>query len=340
MNTFLATSEERRRQLCIQTGAKLNLAEVAVKKDFWVCWTLDKLFRLPVWGDQLVFKGGTSLSKGWHLIARFSEDIDIVINRAALGFSGADAPELACSRKQAKKRLDALRAACRNCVRVNIRLGLQAAFAADIPATLAWELLEDPVDNDGQTLLFNYPTVFASEATYLRRSVKIEMGARSDTEPSEKILVSPYISDAFPALFSAKNVVLRAVKPKRTFWEKAMLLHEENSRVCGDHRRKQHMARHYYDLYRLIETGVASEALADHALFSSVARHRAIFFHQNWMNYNTLTRGQLHLIPNDDQWSEWRSDYNNMQQEMFFDEKPDFEKVMMAIRKFQDEFNR
>ncbi len=96
-------SDERRKQLCIQTAAKLNLAEVAVEKDFWVCWTLDKLFHLPIWGDQLVFKGGTSLSKGWGLIARFSEDIDIVINRQALGFVGDAAPETARSRKQTKK---------------------------------------------------------------------------------------------------------------------------------------------------------------------------------------------------------------------------------------------
>jgi hypothetical protein len=340
MNEFLAMSDERRKQLCIQTGAKLNLAEVAVEKDFWVCWTLDKLFHLPVWGDQLVFKGGTSLSKGWGLIARFSEDIDIVINRQALGFAGDAAPEAAGSRKQTKKRLDALREACRSCVRVNIRSGLLEALTADIPSALIWELLEDPVDHDGQTLLFNYPTVFPFEAAYLRRGVKIEMGARSDTEPCEKILVSPYIIDTFPALFSATKIPLRAVKPKRTFWEKAMLLHEENCRAAGDHRRKKQIARHYYDLYRLIEAGVASEALADSALFASVARHRAIFFHQNWMNYNTLARGHLRLIPDDDQLPEWRSDYNDMQREMFFDEKPDFEKVMAAIRKFQDEFNR
>jgi predicted nucleotidyltransferase component of viral defense system len=81
-------TEERRNLVCTQTGAQLNLAEVAVEKDFWVCWTLDKLFRLPVWGEHLTFKGGTSLSKGWKLIERFSEDIDIVINRGALGFDG------------------------------------------------------------------------------------------------------------------------------------------------------------------------------------------------------------------------------------------------------------
>ncbi len=102
MKTFIDMTEERRNLVCTQTGAQLNLSEVAVEKDFWVCWTLDKLFRLPTWGEQLTFKGGTSLSKGWKLIERFSEDIDIVINRGVFGFDGDNAPEEAPSKKQTK----------------------------------------------------------------------------------------------------------------------------------------------------------------------------------------------------------------------------------------------
>ena len=117
MKTFIGMTEERRNLVCTQTGAQLNLSEVAVEKDFWVCWTLDKLFRLPVWREHLTFKGGTSLSKGWKLIERFSEDIDIVINRGALGFDGGNAPQTAPSKKQMKKRLDALRAASEKCVK-------------------------------------------------------------------------------------------------------------------------------------------------------------------------------------------------------------------------------
>ena len=100
MREFIEMAEERRRLVCSQTGAQLNMAEVTVEKDFWVCWILDKLFRLPTWGKHLTFKGGTSLSKGWKLIERFSEDIDIVINRGALGFEGGKAPEAAPSRKK------------------------------------------------------------------------------------------------------------------------------------------------------------------------------------------------------------------------------------------------
>ncbi len=200
--------------------------------------------------------------------------------------------------------------------------------------------MADPADPDGQTLLFNYPTAFPAGAAYLRRAVKIEMGARSDTDPSETITVSPYISDAFPDLLPESKVEVRAVMPKRTFWEKAMLLHEETFRPAEGRRRKEHMARHYYDLFQLIEAGVAKEAMADDKLFAHVASHRVVFFRQNWVDYSTLVRGQLRLVPTDDQMSDWRADYSNMQQEMFFGEAPDFENVIKKVRGFQDDFNQ
>ncbi len=86
MNEFIEMPEERRQLICTETGAQLNLFEIAAEKDFWVCWTLRKLFELPVWGECLTFKGGASLSKCWNLIERFSEDIDIVIDRGVLRF--------------------------------------------------------------------------------------------------------------------------------------------------------------------------------------------------------------------------------------------------------------
>lgn len=340
MTTFISMTEERRNLVCTQVGAQLNLAEVAVEKDFWVCWTLNKLFQLPIWGDQLTFKGGTSLSKGWKLIERFSEDVDIVINREALGFDGNNSPEVASSKKQMRKRLNALRESSQKCVKEEIQPALQEAIFADLPSTLVWELLNDPADPDGQTLLFNYPTAFSAGAAYLRRAVKIEMGARSDTDPSTTITIAPFISEVFPDLFSGDKFEVRAVMPKRTFWEKAMLLHEENFRPVGSKRRKEYMARHYYDLFRLIEEGISNEAIADVELFAHVASHRIFFFRQNWVDYSTLVRGQLRLVPTVDQMPDWRTDYSNMQKEMFFGDAPDFDTVIEKVRGFQDGFNQ
>ena len=340
MKEFIEMTGERRNRVCTETSAQVNLAEVAVEKDFWVCWTLDKLFGLPMWGEHLTFKGGTSLSKGWKLIERFSEDIDIVINRGALGFHGDKAPETAPSRKQRNRRLKELRLVCQVCVKEAIRPALHDAFVAELPVTSTWDLVDDPDDPDQQTLLFHYPSAFLDQAAYLRRTVKIEMGARSDTEPTETIEIRPYISEALPSLFTRPTVKVRAVIPKRTFWEKAMLLHEETFRPAGRGRHKEYMARHYYDLYRLIEAGVADKAAADLELFSRIAGHREVYFRYSWFDYTTLAPGQLRLLPTEEQMPDWRSDYNNMQQEMFFGEAPGFDVIMDKVRAFQDRFNK
>jgi len=339
MKEFLQMPAQRRRIVCTQTGAQLNLAEVAVEKDFWMCWTLQKLFNLPDWGEQLTFKGGTSLSKGWQLIERFSEDIDIVINRGTLGFDDNNAPELAPSRKQRNKRLDELKSACQQCVNEVIQPMLIDRIVMDLTGADNWTLEPDPDDPDQQTLLFAYPTVYPESAAYLRRAVKIEMGARSDTDPSEAINISPYISDAFPDLMPESLFTVRAVMPRRTFWEKAMLLHEESHRPADGKRRREYMARHYYDLYRLIQEGVAEEAAADLELFHRITAHREVFFRYSWFDYSTLAPGRLRLLPTEAQLGDWQSDYRNMQQEMFFGDVPGFEQVLAVVGEFQDRFN-
>jgi hypothetical protein len=146
MKEFLVMSEERRRLVCTQAGAQLNLFDIAVEKDFWVCWTLRKLFELLEWGKHLTFKGGTSLSKCWNLIERFSEDIDIVIDRAALGFGGDNAPESAPSKKQTSKRLKALREACQQTISERIQPALIDVISSDLPGSLEWTLESDPDD--------------------------------------------------------------------------------------------------------------------------------------------------------------------------------------------------
>lgn len=339
MKEFLAMSEERRRLVCTEAGAQLNLFEIAVEKDFWVCWTLRKLFELPEWGEHLTFKGGTSLSKCWNLIERFSEDIDIVIDRGALGFGGDDAPERAPSKKQTSKRLKALRDACQQNIRDMIHPALIDMISSDLPSMLEWSLEPDPDDPDGQTLLLFYPTAFPEQVAYLRRAVKIEMGARSDTDPAESVEIKPYISFAFPDLLSGPGTDVRAVMPRRTFWEKAMLLHEETFRPEFNSRRRGAMARHYYDLYRLIQAGIGDEAAQDIDLFQRVAAHRQVFFRYTWFDYSTLSLDRLRMVPTEADRSAWQADYENMQREMFYGDVPTFEEILAVVGEFQARLN-
>lgn len=339
MNAFISMPDERRRLVCEQTGAQTGLFESSVEKDFWVCWILEKLFILPDVGDGLTFKGGTSLSKGWKLIERFSEDIDIVIDRAFLGFSGDQAPDSAPSNKQTKKRLESLGQAAQTFVLNEVQPALLIAIKTDMPDGQKWLLEPDTEDPQNQSLLFHYPTVFPDHPEYLKQVVKIEMGARSDTDPSSPVDIQPIIAEAFPALFPDTTFSVRSVQPVRTFWEKAMLLHEETYRPANKKLRKRGMARHYYDLYQLIKNGIAESAASDMDLFNRIGEHRRVYFKYTWMDYETLMPGKLRLVPPESQTADWKADYSGMQQEMFYGDVPDFDEILETVKAFEEKFN-
>ena len=332
MDKFLSFSADRQRRLCEEAQGRLGLVPASIEKDFWVCWTLRELFSLPEWGEQLTFKGGTSLSKGWQLISRFSEDIDVVINREFLGFGGET-----LSNKQQKRLLKE----CSRRVLEELQPALARRLGDVIPGGMTWELVPatEAEDPDQQTLLFRYPSLFRDSITYMNPWVKIELGARSDTEPVEDPILRPYLADAFPDIFGESTFPIRNVAARRTFWEKAMLLHEETFRPT-EKRRKPRLSRHYYDLWCLITKGIAAQAMADHDLFDHCARHRQLFFKQSWVDYGTLHQGSLRLIPLPEQLDEWRRDYAAMREEMFFDDPPGFDTVLTVVHQFEEEFNR
>src|SRR5208282_3129573 len=201
MDSFLKMSPKDRRLTCLQVEERMHLQAASVEKDFWVCWTLRELFGLPEDGPHLTFKGGTSLSKAWKLIERFSEDIDVVLDRGFLGFGGEKRPEKAPSNKQREKRLEELKLACQQRIRGSLKTQLNARFQNTLPTGAPWDLVDDGTDPDGQTLLFHYPAT-CGEAAYIRPVVKIELGARSDTEPCATPEIRPYLVEAFPSAFT------------------------------------------------------------------------------------------------------------------------------------------
>jgi predicted nucleotidyltransferase component of viral defense system len=338
MNTFLQLPTERRRLAFQQVDEVMGLQAFSVEKDFWVCWTLRELFTLPGIGEHLTFKGGTSLSKAWKLIRRFSEDIDLIVDKDALGFGGDAAPDKAPSNKQRRARLEALMESCRLWVQGTLQPAL-ASRIADALGPEAWKLEVDPDMPDGQCLLFHYPSVFsANSAGYVPPQVKIELGARSDDWPHEEKSIQPYVIEQFPALDNDAVAAVRVLAAERTFWEKACLLHEETFRPA-DKPRKLRMARHYYDLYCLLRAGIGKQALANTALFQRVAEHREIFFRYSWVDYTTHKPGTFRLSPPAEQLPNWRSDYQAMLGPMFFGDVPDFDEIMRAVSEFEKTFN-
>ncbi len=334
MNQFLHLPAERLLTIFTEAQARLGLPAQSVEKDFWVCWTLRELTRLPKWGDHFTFKGGTSLSKAWKLIERLSEDIDLVLDRDFLGFGGDT-----LSGKQQRR----LKEECSRKIHEEIAPALNARFRELLPTGAAWSLdaASEDEDRDRQTLLFTYPSVFSVPSPYLRRVVKLEMGARSQTEPSETVQITPYVVDAIPGSIADAAFGVRTVVARRTFWDKALLLHEETYRPIDPEQtmRKVGLARHYYDLWRLIKLGIAQEALADASLFSRVVEHRKVFFRYSWMDYSTMAPGRLRLLPLAEQMAAWRQDYQAMRVAMFFGDVPAFDVILKDVGEFEARFN-
>ena len=191
MDTFATFSATEREAYFQQAAANLGLPPHVIEKDFWVCWTLKRLFALESVGDDLLFKGGTSLSKVYGLIRRFSEDIDLSIHRASLGFKGETDPA-GLTGKPFKRANDALGDAARAKIMREILPELKMAIRA-LLGDEGWRLEPDASDPEGQSLAFVYPVtgLTPDTAAYLRPAVKIEFGARADHEPSERKTVRP-----------------------------------------------------------------------------------------------------------------------------------------------------
>ena len=338
MDAFLKLAPTDQLDAYVEVNRAMGLDAASVEKDFWVCWTLRELFADPGISDHLTFKGGTSLSNAWKLIQRFSEDIDLIIDKEILGFGGDAAPDRAPSKKQRKARLEGLMDACR----IWVQQTLQPALASRIERAIGsngWKLEVDPDMADGQCLLFHYPTVFPSTASaYVRPVVKIELGARSDDWPHENKSIQPYVTEHFSALDPSPPCVVRVLAVERTFWEKACLLHEETFRPA-DKPRKYRMARHYYDLWCLLRAGIGEKAMAQTALFQRVAEHRELFFRYSWVDYTTHKPGTFRLTPAPENLGDWKSDYAAMLGPMFFGEIPDFDEILALASDFETTFN-
>jgi len=340
-NTVITASDAERRDLFLATAARLGTAVQNVEKDFWVSWTLDALFNgLPAGGPRLLFKGGTSLSKAFGLITRFSEDIDITVFRDDLG-QATDVAELdALSGKKRRARLDAIRTACQTYISGPLMTQF-AGLAASVITDAQFRLELDPEDKEGQTLLFWYPAVTATTGDYIRSAVKIESGAKSALDPHVAATVTPYVAqDLSDQDLSVAGVT--TVKPERTFWDKVMILHglrQWHERRGELRHGGQRVSRHYYDVHQLMQAASAHEWQANHALAIDCAHHARLFFGSADLGLNTAAPGTFTLTPSAAMRDALARDYEAMAG-MVFGEVPALDSVLATVQQFEEIANQ
>jgi hypothetical protein len=339
MDAFAKLNAQERRIFFEGTATPRNMQGPIIEKDFWACWTLKALFGLPTIGEHLIFKGGTSLSKVFKVIQRFSEDIDVSINRSFLGFGGENEPEAGKSAKEKRRRIEGLKASCQQKVARELLPALKATIESRLNSGDGWSLRPDDDDPDRQTLLFEYPTSFPVElGSYIRRAIKIEMGARSDHWPCETKSITPYVAEQFLKGFAQPSCAVKVLSVERTFWEKATILHAEFYRPA-DKAIPDRYSRHYCDFYELIRSGVSQSAIAKLELLARVVEHKSLFFKSSWSKCDAAGKGTLRIAPQESREKALREDYARMQQ-MFFGTPPAFEDIIAVLKTWEADFNR
>jgi hypothetical protein len=333
----LVAGDDARRDLFLTAAERLGTAVQNVEKDFWVCWTLDALFNgLPPGRPRLLFKGGTSLSKSFGLINRFSEDVDITVFRHDLG-QDASVEELErLSGKKRRARLDAIKEACQAFIAGPLHRDLSALADALMKAGRVsrhrHRVELDADDADQQTLLFWYPVVTTAGDGYVRSAVKIEAGAKSALDPNVVTHVRPYVSDDLPDLDLIADGIT-TVEAQRTFWDKVVILH--GLRRWYDHRGQlrhggQRVSRHYYDVFRLLQSPIGQDAQANRQLGIDCARHARMFFNSPDFELDEAVSGTFSLSPSTPMRESLERDYDAMAA-MIMGPAPSLDAILAAI---------
>lgn len=342
MDNVATFSNSERKELFIETASKRGLNAQIIEKDFWVCWILKHLFELPDINEHLIFKGGTSLSKVFNVIERFSEDIDVAIDRKYLGFNEKqDLQNL--SVKNRDKVVNELDEACKQVVQGEIFNSLVKLFKEILgkPSDNLWKLEIDEDDPYGQTILFYFPReseeANLSEIDYIKPIVRIELGARPENQPIEIHKIQPYSAEEFPQLFENPSCEIKVLSAERTFWEKATILHDQYHR-SADYKTADRISRHYYDFYKLAKTEMSEKAIENLDLLESVVVNKKSFFYRAGAKYDEVLIGELHLVPNDERINDLRRDYEKMNS-MFFVEPPNFEDILQLLTEFEVKIN-
>lgn len=328
------------RELALNDAAlRLHIDTVILEKDLWVSWLLGLLFTQPELAPHLVFKGGTSLSKVFGVIDRFSEDIDLCL---APEFVGADAAGFDALGSRVKRDAAVLemQRLCGEKARGVVLPLLETAIEQRLGETPAGQWLRYELDSDAKSpiIYFGYPTTQRGGFAYVAREVKLELGTLTDQQPTSVHPVRPLLADAFPALFEEWSCTVTALALQRTFWEKATILHSEFHRPA-DSPMPDRYARHYFDMVKLLSHPHANAFLADTAQCDRVVDWKSRVFARGWARYDLARHGSFRLVPPESRRAALANDYATMRP-MFMSEPPPFAELMQRLAQAEHMLNR
>ena len=335
MNTFIQLSSDERNLYCRQAGERMEipLPAAVIEKDFWVCWTLNLLNEIPELKGNITFKGGTSLSKAWGLIERFSEDIDIAINRKVFGQEPPHGAENAISNTQRKSRLEELEDKSAKFIKEVLLPILHEKIAVHLsPADFTLRLIEK---GNEVNIEFEYPGTLKNELGGLLPVVLIELVPRADEIPNEERKITPIIYEVFEDLLGEGSFNISTLTPERTFLEKLLFIHET---LEGFNKGSERKSRHYYDLLKLYKAGVFERIKNNRELLQMVVEHRQTFFRYNTLDYTGILSNGVRVLPKKESWTNWRGDYTRTAV-MIYNNIPSFEELMSFAEQLENEFN-
>jgi hypothetical protein len=336
MTGWLKLTDDQRRTSLAQAGIKSGIIPKALEKDWWVTLTLKALFQTP-YADSLIFKGGTTLSKCWKLINRFSEDIDIAMSPSLFNMTYEATPGSSYLSRLKRN----------GCLFTTHELSkalLEQFEALGVPAKMitieAGEIPLDRRDKDPQELFIKYPSLYAPNP-YLADEVKIEVSVRSKLEPYTSVPIRSLLDEYFPnKAYAEEPFKVLAVEPRKTFLEKAFLLHEQFHRGETTIIKTERMSRHFHDLSMMMDTSVYEEALADKELYAAIIEHRRYYNKMRGIDYDLLNTPYINFFPPDDMVEGYKADYQAMLDNMIYGNAPDkdqlFLKIAALVQKFRN----
>lgn len=319
MREIARRSDKDRRDLFGVAAQRMGVHAAIVEKDFWVCWVLDYLFQEIPWKERLAFKGGTSLSKAYGAIQRFSEDIDLILDWRVLGYSSEEpnAPR-SVSRQEVF------------CDEANRRTAeyLLRDFVPQITLGLSERVGRSmPVEARGQDVLIRYPRAFTLAA--VQPTLRLEIGPIAAWKPNAPRNIRPYAAEQVPEVFKQSTTTVPTISAERTFWEKATILHQEAHR-SAEKPLPPRYSRHYYDLYRMTLLPIRERALERIDLLKEVADFKTRFYRCPWARYEEAKPGSLRLLPPSYHEKELRKDYAAMA-EMLFGDIPSLDNIIEGL---------